>query len=205
MKAIFKKAFVSSIPLALGLTAQGAAIYHIDAGGPLVDANSTTFNFTITDSFDITDLNLRLALSHEELSSVTVSLRAPDNTVVELLRDIYTLSPGRFQDMVLDDEASTSIDEANSPDGIYGGSYRPAGGALLSAFDGKNIQGTWSLIVVDEFEAGTGALYKNGDTSAPWTPVEGTALIIEPVPEPGTMILLGLGSFGVMMARRRKE
>ena len=54
---------------------------------------------------------------------------------------------------MLDDESPLLIGQGSSP---YTGSFRPS--SPLSAFDGKELRGTWRLIVTDNVTGGTGTL-----------------------------------------------
>src|SRR5690606_29320801 len=78
------------------------------------------------------------------------------------------------------DEAALSISSGSAP---FTGSFRPQGG--LSAFDGKNVSGTWTLTITDQFSGDSGTLHSWGleinpaatytNSTAAFIPPSGTA------------------------------
>ena len=58
--------------------------------------------------------------------------------------------------MVLDDEATSSIQSVTAAAAPYAGSYKP--NSPLSAFDGQNPNGVWTLNVSDRGQYDTGTL-----------------------------------------------
>ena len=97
-----------------------------------------------------------------------------------------------MQETCFDDEAATSVYSSTPP---YAGTYRPL--YALSAFDGQNPNGVWTLSVLEHGYDAAGTLYKAGD-AAPWGAAIGTQLIL--TPEPATLALLALG--GLALIRR---
>jgi len=102
---------------------------------------------TIADTGPITDLNVKLNITHPYNGDLDVFLIAPDGTRVELFTDVGGTSAD-FQDTILDDEASQSITDGSGP---FTGSYRPEGS--LADFIGKNITGTWTLEITDDWSS----------------------------------------------------
>jgi len=100
----------------------------------------------------IEDLNVKVNITHGWDSELDVFLIAPDNTRVELFTDVGG-SQDDFNDTVLDDEASTSITKGTAP---FEGSYRPEGS--LADLIGKDITGTWTLEVTDDYAFAAGTL-----------------------------------------------
>jgi subtilisin-like proprotein convertase family protein len=74
------------------------------------------------------------------LSDLTLSLKAPDGTVVPLSNRSATGS--NLQETVFDDVASRTLRDGAAP---YTGTFRPDG--KLSTFKGKNALGTWQIII----------------------------------------------------------
>lgn len=101
----------------------------------------------ISEDFIIADLNLRLTLTHTNVSALDGYLTGPDGTRIEL----FTAVGGRddhFERTVFDDQAGTPIIKARPP---FEGSFQPEGLAKrqpgLGAFNGKSIAGVWQLTI----------------------------------------------------------
>jgi len=106
-------------------------------GGPY------TSTLEITDPGVIRDLDVLIDVSHNYVSDLIITLRAPDGTPI----DLVTHDGGdgdNFEQTRFDDEAAKALSEGNAP---FTGRYRPRGS--LSLFDGKSITGTWTLEIHD--------------------------------------------------------
>lgn len=122
--------------------------------------NSVTTTINVPDSFTITDLDVMLDISHTWVGDIQVQLTSPSSTTVVLID-----RPGRptssncgFSanniNTTLDDESSNgSVENADPPTGA---SYTPEN--PLSAFDGENSSGVWTLTVIDKVDMDTGVL-----------------------------------------------
>jgi subtilisin-like proprotein convertase family protein len=119
---------------------------------PILDFRTTTSTLTISDSFTIADLDVKLNMAHTYDGDLTVTLRGPSGATVTLFRNVGG-SGDNFTNTVLDDEAAGSITSGNAP---FSGSLKPQ--TALSAFDGKNARGTWTLSVTDSYRYDTGTL-----------------------------------------------
>jgi subtilisin-like proprotein convertase family protein len=122
-------------------------------------STQTVSNIVITDAYSITDLNVKMRITHTDRQDLDVSLRAPDGTTIALFTDVGT-SAGSFgtacpSNFILDDESATDVSTLGS---ASIGTFNPEGTAALSAFDGKNISGTWQLIVCDDASGDIGSL-----------------------------------------------
>jgi subtilisin-like proprotein convertase family protein len=99
-------------------------------------------------------------LSHPYVSDLRVTLTAPSGTNRVLLDEIGVSNQARGPDFCqtrLDDEAAGgSIQNVPDLGGPYSGTYTPL--QSLSAFDGQNANGTWTLNVADLYAADTGTL-----------------------------------------------
>ncbi|MFM7520920.1 MAG: proprotein convertase P-domain-containing protein, partial [Planctomycetota bacterium] len=100
----------------------------------------------------ITDVNVRVNITHTWDSDLDVFLIAPDGTRVELFTDVGG-SGDNFTNTVLDDQAATSITAGTAP---FTGTYRPEGS--LATLNGKNPNGTWRLEITDDTGTDVGTL-----------------------------------------------
>jgi hypothetical protein len=211
----FKKVVLSTLPLLIGLAAHGERIIReVSPGRDITDGSGNASGFTDFEFFftpeqqakPVEYVELRLALAHSEFSSLRVSLISSTGKEVSLFEFTGPFDQAYMEDVVFKDSASTSIaDYPNFPTPVrYTGTFRPHGEDRLSLFNGDLVGEKWTLRIEDAFEGGTGRVYAAGET-ADWNPVLGTALVIDAVPEPGTWLLLGLGSAGLAFMRRRKE
>jgi len=125
-----------------------------DVPKSIPDPGETSSSLTVSDSLKITDLNVEIDISHSSNNAdLNVYLIGPDGTQVELFSDIG-LWKKNFKNTILDDEAGLSIKDGS---GSFTGIFRPESNKL-SAFDGKNAEGTWKLKVIDDWDSGTGTL-----------------------------------------------
>jgi fimbrial isopeptide formation D2 family protein/uncharacterized repeat protein (TIGR01451 family) len=119
----------------------------------------------------ITDVNLRIdgtactnaigattvGLDHTFVNDLQISITAPDNTKVLVINQTDG-SGNNFCQTVLDDEApgAVSIQSVVSANAPFTGTFTP--NAPLSAFDGGNPNGNWTLSAQDFFSADTGSI-----------------------------------------------
>ncbi len=116
-------------------------------------------NLTVEDTMDvsgvsepISDLNVRLNITHTWDSDLAAVLVAPDGTEIVLFDGVGG-SGDNFNNTLFDDEASIGIGSGVAP---FTGSYRPQ--ESLTAFDGKNANGTWKIQITDFASGDTGTL-----------------------------------------------
>ena len=91
---------------------------------------------------------------------------------------------------MFDDAAATSITAGAAP---FTGSFRPEG--LLSAFNGQDAFGTWTLRVTDDLGGDVGFINSWG------LDIEGRTT----VPEPSSLAILGIGLAGLATMRRKQR
>jgi uncharacterized repeat protein (TIGR01451 family) len=120
-------------------------------------ATTVTRTFSVGTSFSVSDVNVGVLISHKYRSDLRITLSSPTGTTVQILN----ASGGSANNLnvLFDDEAAASIVThlANDNTGIvppFQRSFRP--GAVLSAFDGQNAQGTWALTICDAAANDTG-------------------------------------------------
>ncbi|MEA2468378.1 MAG: hypothetical protein QOJ57_2504, partial [Thermoleophilaceae bacterium] len=119
-------------------------------------SGSASSTLTIADPSRVADLNVSISrITHTWVGDLRIELIGPDGTSV-LLAD----QPGgpdnggdNFVNTVFDDEASTPLSSGSAP---YTGTFRPQG--RLSAFDGRQANGTWTLKVTDLAAGDTGSI-----------------------------------------------
>jgi subtilisin-like proprotein convertase family protein len=144
----------------------------------------------------ITDLNFKfggtscttnagattVGLDHTWVGDLVVTLKSPAGTVVTLINQAGGVnnSGHNFCNTLLDDESTGgSIQSVTAAQAPYAASFKPA--AALSAFDGQDANGAWTLHVEDRGPADTGS-------------VRNFSLIITPTACSTTDALLQLGA-----------
>jgi subtilisin-like proprotein convertase family protein len=117
------------------------------------NAAGTTADFVVPDSVVLTDVDVRVEISHTWVGDLFISLRAPDNTEVVLLDrpGVPASTVGCDDDnmaVTFDDGSATDLENhcANTTPWFSGGA-NPTGS--LATFNGFNSAGTWRLFVSD--------------------------------------------------------
>src|SRR3954452_20511971 len=132
-----------------------------DDGGKTA-ANST---INVTTTGRVSDLNVTLGrLDHTWLGDLQLLLIGPDGTSV-MLADRpggYLNGDNNMIGTVFDDEASAPLSAGSAP---YTGTFKPA--EQLSVFDGNQLQGTWTLKVIDVASGDTGSIVSWGTRMTP--------------------------------------
>ncbi len=136
-----------------GIGMTGEVTYTNDTDFPVYDYHTTLSTIEITDSGSIQDLNVQINLAHSWDGDLKISLIAPDGKVI-VLSAYHGGSGDSYSNTVFDDEAITAITSGSAP---FNGVYRPEG--LLSAIDGLEMQGIWTLQISDDAGADSGVLY----------------------------------------------
>jgi subtilisin-like proprotein convertase family protein len=117
----------------------------------------------------IRDVNVSVRVTHSYDRDLELWLMSPNRTIVKLalrrggVGDNYGQGPPDCTGThtVFDDQAATAIGEAAAP---FAGPFRPD--QPLSALNGSQGKGTWSLFVVDSATPDTGMLHCWGLTIA---------------------------------------
>ena len=141
----------------------------------------------VPDDYVISDLDVRLTFTHENFIDLQIILQSPAGTVVVLNQalNMALLNIGGYAEIVFDDEAEVSIEQASIP---FVGPFRPVWS--LSLFDKEDSFGLWYLQIYDAFYADTGTL--------------NSFELIFTVPEPATATLLTLGAGLLLLLRPRR-
>jgi len=130
-----------------------------DAFGGNCDASNTdgaaTSTITVPHAGGITDVRVAVEISHTWRSDVIVDVTSPAGTTIRLVDRVQrSTGCGSSADdlsLQLDDAASTSVESYVNP-----GTYRPMD--ALSAFDGEDAAGVWTLTVRDVSTDDSGTL-----------------------------------------------
>ena len=142
-------------------------------GGTNCGGGEFTRTFTIPggDDFTINDLDVGFLASHTWRGDIQLDLDSPAGTSVRL---INTDTGGGNEDnynVEMDDGAGTLINTAphNTNDGLvappYENSVRPNN--VLSAFNGENSVGTWTMTMCDDYPAADGGQFRRADYILP--------------------------------------
>ncbi len=132
-----------------------------DVPKAIVDEDTVTSTLTVNNNVTIADLNVKLFITHAFDSDIVVTLTSPAGTSVDLFVGVgddgqnFGSNCSPQPNCVIDDEAPTDIESGTAP---FVGSFNPGGDELLSAFDGENAQGTWTLEITDVFAPDEGTL-----------------------------------------------
>jgi subtilisin-like proprotein convertase family protein len=131
----------------------GTSVVTVSTPKAIPDAGAAAVStVNVTGAGRITDLNLTLNITHTWDSDLVAYLISPNGTRVTLFNGAGS-SGDNFTNTILDDEATTSIYSGSAP---FSGRFRPEGS--LSAFDGEDLNGTWTLEVYDVAAQDTGTL-----------------------------------------------
>jgi subtilisin-like proprotein convertase family protein len=123
-----------------------------DYGGAAVPL--TSLLYLDLGAFTIADLNVNLTIQHDRPSDLSIVLISPTGTRVPLVSGL-TRTGANMIDLTLDDAAATSIAQARAP---YTGTYRPTTAGVLTALNGRSLNGLWQLEVTDSATGGSGRL-----------------------------------------------
>jgi subtilisin-like proprotein convertase family protein len=118
-----------------------------------VTVATVTSTLNIPSGSSISDVNVNLNITHTWINDLTATLKSPAGTVVQLFANPCTNASIKDINATFDD-SGIAIVCGNSP-GISG-TVLPA--QALSAFNGQNSTGTWTLTVIDGFAQDGGAI-----------------------------------------------
>lgn len=135
----------------VGEDAGGTQEYNSTGSVGIFDQQWALSEINVTGSGTVADLDASVDISHTYVSDLTIYLQAPDGSYIVLANRLG--GSGNNYDTIFDDEAANSVTTASAP---FSGRLRPQ--QSLSAFDGKNITGTWRLWVYDHANFDTGSI-----------------------------------------------
>jgi len=119
---------------------------------PIYDFAYASSTITVSSDILVTDVNVKLNISHTYDADLLIYLLGPDGTRVNLVANRGG-SGDHFKDTTFNDEASRPVRQGAAP---FSAAYRPE--QPLAAFDGKNARGDWTLVVHDGYSNDTGKL-----------------------------------------------
>jgi subtilisin-like proprotein convertase family protein len=129
----------------------GASVpIDVSGVGPI---SKTTFSVDGTDC--ALGVPTTMGIDHTFVSDLVATLTSPSGTAVSVFANIDGGSDN-FCQVVFDDSAATSIDQATSLDAPFTGTWRPT--QALSSFNLENADGTWQFTVVDQAPADVGSI-----------------------------------------------
>lgn len=139
-------------------------VYPFTSGAAIPDNNpgGVTVSGTVTDSATIADLDLRLNITHTWVGDLVVELSHNGGPFVAVVdrpgvpASTFGCSSDNFSGARLDDEGASAIEGVCLTNLTSPPNYVPNN--PLSAFDGHNIQGTWTLRVTDLAGGDTGSI-----------------------------------------------
>jgi subtilisin-like proprotein convertase family protein len=114
-----------------------------EASFPSVLYPSGIFELEVGDIGVLTDVNVKVDISHTNVSDIEIALMHPSGAGI-MLTSQNGGSGDNYQSTTFDDEASTPITSGSPP---FNGYYQPED--PLSNFDGLNAKGTWKLYIND--------------------------------------------------------
>ncbi len=169
----------------IAVASSAGVFLSTDTPVTIPDTTTVYSYITVPSGETITDVNVTIgSLSHTWDSDLRIWLTSPGGTSIVLFANYGGNGDGLFG-TVFDDEASTPIASGAAP---FTGAFQPF--QALSAFDGQNSGGIWTLTVADQVVGDSGILNA-------WSlQVDGSD-----VPEPATWLLGGVGLLGLALRR----
>jgi uncharacterized repeat protein (TIGR01451 family) len=159
-------------------------------------ATPLTRTFNVTTSYTVSDVNLGVLYSHSYRGDNIITLRGPNNVSVTVVNQVG--GGAANYNSTVDDEAASGIanytaTETNLTAPPYANNYRPTN--PLSALDGQNAFGTWTLQICDNGNADSGT-YTRADLylsqAGPQADLSLTKTVNNVTPANGTAIIYTL-------------
>ncbi len=122
---------------------------------PILDLNTVSTTMEVTDNVNITDLNVDLQIAHTYVEDMTIILESPTGTQVVIFNGANDGCSGDDMMLLFDDESANAL-ACNTGNAFPEPDYRPSN--PLTAFDGENTLGTWTIFIQDSFNQDPGIL-----------------------------------------------
>ena len=117
---------------------------------------TVTSTLNVPSGFNIGDVNVDLNITHSYLSDITVTLTSPSGTMVTLIGG--SCGSNNNLNATFDDNGNAVNCATSTGTNTFAVSGVVLPVNLLSAFNGQNSAGTWTLTVVDGFDVDGGAI-----------------------------------------------
>lgn len=185
---VFNK-FVAGLTLASLSCLSQASLMTYDNNTPttIPDESTITSSINITTHGTVNDVNLLIKTLFHTFDPDLSAWLSHGAVSVNLFDQLANENATGFINTLFDDEAAKSITQGNvyPP---YTGTYKPA--ELLSAFDGMDAFGTWTLTITDNWAGDSGSL-------------ESWSLTVDStkVPEPTPLMLIAAGLLALVTRR----
>jgi len=118
-----------------------------------VGTPTITSVITVTDDFQVNDVNVTINIDHTWASDLDIKLIAPDGVTEVILVEDAGGSGDNFTDTVFDDAATEQIANGAPP---FTGVFQPQGS--LADFNGLQTVGDWTLSIFDDANQDGGSL-----------------------------------------------
>ncbi|MBX7158024.1 MAG: proprotein convertase P-domain-containing protein, partial [Verrucomicrobiae bacterium] len=129
----------------------------VNAPVPIPDLSTNTATFNITNAVGkVWDVNLRTSITNSFADDLDIYLTSPQGTRVAITTDNGGANDNVFDGTWWDDQAATNSSDANYVDLVPQPTLQPEG--AMSAFNGENPNGTWTLTVIDDAGGDIGTL-----------------------------------------------
>ena len=103
----------------------------------------------IANNIIINDVNITINVTYAYVEDLRIVLTSPDNTSVELIKNIANNAGVNFTNTVLDDAGTNAIQSTVTANAPFTATYSPS--SPLSTFNGKESAGNWKLSVYDNW------------------------------------------------------
>ena len=133
-------------------TLQAQSVYSNSTDVALRDLKTVSSNIKVANDLIISDLNVRVNISHTYDSDLVLVLQSPSGSQITLFNRRGG-SGDNLTNTLFDDQALFAISQGAAP---FTGSFRPE--ATLTGLNGKNAKGTWTLFISDKQTRDTGKL-----------------------------------------------
>ncbi|GEQ86856.1 hypothetical protein ULMS_23640 [Patiriisocius marinistellae] len=120
------------------------------------DLNTVSTTMNVTDNVNITDLNIELQIAHTYVGDMIITIESPAGTQVTIFNGTNDGCSGNDITTLFDDESINGLSCNTGLNAFPEPNYIPSN--ALTAFDGENTLGTWTIFIQDTFNEDPGIL-----------------------------------------------